>query len=307
MPSVTQVSGGPTLELASLADVAAKVQPSVVSIRAGQGEGSGVILSADGAILTNNHVVADAEGETLEVSFSSGKVAQATVVGTDPAGDLAVIKAKDVSGLTPATFGDSNLLRIGDTVLALGSPLGLEGSVTEGIVSALHRTIAAGGQSNSGRTSIGDVIQTDAAINPGNSGGALVNLNGEVIGINTAIATSGEGSGNIGVGFAIPSSKAKAAADQLLKGDKVSHPYIGVRLADGSGGALISDVVEGGPAEKAGLRKGDLVVQAGSYKVTNSNTFIAAVQTTKPGDQLALRVMRNESEEHLTVTVGESS
>src|SRR5262249_5094525 len=157
--------------------------------------------------------------------------AQATIVGTDPASDLAVIKAQGVSGRTPAKFGDSNNIQQGDTVLALGSPLGLDGSVTAGIVSALDRTISgAGGQSQPrhGRpTSISHAIQTDAAINPGNSGGALVNLAGEVIGINTAIATSGQGEGNIGVGFAIPSNRAKQVADQLLKGQKVSHPFLG--------------------------------------------------------------------------------
>jgi putative serine protease PepD len=308
-------NAAPVLERTSVAGVAAQVQPSVVDITTAVGEGSGVVISADGAILTNNHVLEGARGNTVDVTFSNGKTAKATIVGTDQTGDLAVVKAQGVSGLTPAKFGDSDAVQVGDTVLALGSPLGLQGSVTAGIVSALHRTIEEGGQqqnpfggsSGGPQRSIGDAIQTDAAINPGNSGGALVNLAGEVIGINTAIATSGQGAGNIGVGFAISSKRAKAVADQLLKGGKVSHPYIGVQVGNGDGGALIADVVAGGPADKAGLRKGDLVTKIGSQQIKDMNGLVGAIQSGKPGDQLRVTIVRNGTEQQVTVTLGEPS
>jgi putative serine protease PepD len=307
---VTNVTrnSAPVVDRSSVAGVAAKVQPSVVDITTGAGEGSGVILSADGAILTNNHVLEGARGNTVKVTFSSGKTVDATIVGTDPAGDLAVIKAQGVSDLTAARFGDSDAIQVGDTVLALGSPLGLQGSVTAGIVSALHRTIGEGGGPGGGpQRSIGEAIQTDAAINPGNSGGALVNLAGEVVGINTAIATNGQGAGNIGVGFAIASNKAKSTADQLLKGGKVSHPYLGVNVANGDGGALISEVVAGGPAEKAGLRKGDLVTKIGERTITDSAGLVGAVQAGKAGDQLKITIKRDGNEQQITATLGENS
>jgi putative serine protease PepD len=208
-------SGSTSVETTSLANVAAAVLPSVVSIQTEQAVGSGVVIDADGAILTNNHVVATASGTTVQVTFSSGKTATATIVGTDPTHDLAVIRVSGVSGLRPVTFGDSSALHVGDTVLAIGSPLGLDGSVTSGIVSALNRTIDVGENARSTTTSITGAIQTDAAINPGNSGGALVNSAGQLIGINSAIATS-SGSGHIGVGFAISSNTAKQVAEQLL-------------------------------------------------------------------------------------------
>ncbi|MFA1550796.1 S1C family serine protease [Actinomadura chokoriensis] len=212
------------------AQVAAAVQPSVVSIQAqtssGAATGSGVILRSDGVVLTNAHVVSGAQQVT--VKFSDGKTAAAEVLGAVTGDDIAVIKARGVSGLKPATLGDSGRLAVGDQVLAVGSPLGLDGSVTSGIVSALGRQIQEGGSeqqlppglrgqlSERQQTVIKNAIQTDAAINPGNSGGALVNSAGQVIGINTAIATSGGGDGNIGVGFAIPIDSAKKTADKIV-------------------------------------------------------------------------------------------
>jgi putative serine protease PepD len=218
---------------ATTAQAAAAVQPSVVSVQAqtasGGSSGSGVVMSADGLIMTNAHVV---EGsDKVSVKFSDGKSAQATVLGSDASKDIAVLQASGVSGLKPATLGDSDALAVGDTVLAMGSPLGLDGSVTSGIVSAVGREIQESGQQQpdsqlppslrertaqqEGAT-IKNAIQTDAAINPGNSGGALVNTAGQVIGINTAILTSGSGSGNIGVGFAIPSNDARKAAESIV-------------------------------------------------------------------------------------------
>ncbi|MCW2886886.1 MAG: putative serine protease PepD [Streptosporangiaceae bacterium] len=225
--SVSAVSSGSGQS--STAQVAAAVQPTVVSITAtssyAQSTGSGVILRSDGVIMTNAHVVSGAD--QVRVKFSDGRTAPAKVLGSDSSKDIAVIKASGVSGLKPATLGDSGRLAVGDTVLAVGSPLGLDGSVTSGIVSALGRTIEEGsGDPNadpfSGRsapqrsTSIANAIQTDASINPGNSGGALVNGTGQVIGINTAIATTSGGSGSIGVGFAISINDAKKAADDII-------------------------------------------------------------------------------------------
>ncbi|MER7272908.1 trypsin-like peptidase domain-containing protein [Dactylosporangium sp. NPDC000244] len=299
-PSVVSQNPAPNLDRSSVGGVAETVLPSVVDISTGEAEGSGVIMTADGQVITNNHVVAGAT--KLQVTFSTGKTAAATVVGTDPAGDIAVIKIQGVSGLTPAKFGDSDALRVGDTVLAVGSPLGLQGSVTAGIVSALHRTI----EGEQGGKSIADAIQTDAAINPGNSGGALVNLRGEVVGINTAIATAGENSGNIGVGFAISANRARSSADQLAKGGKVSHPYLGVQLTDGNGGALIGGVVAGGPADKAGLKTGDLVTKFGSATVNDATGLINAVQGAKAGDKVQVTINRNGSEQTVTVTLGEA-
>ena len=303
---------GPVLDRSSLADVAAAIQPTVVVIRTPGSEGSGVIISADGYIVTNNHVVARASGSQVNVIFNSGRTVTATIVGTDPKTDLAVVKA-DASGLTYATWGDSDAVRVGDTVLAIGSPLGLQGSVTAGIVSALHRTISVdnsgdlfGRFSGQGRTTIGDVIQTDAPINPGNSGGALVNLKGEVIGINTAIATSGV-SGNIGVGFAISANRAKQVAEQLIKGEKVSHPYLGISITDAeSGGAVIGRIESGGPADRAGLRVGDVVTKVNDQTITGSEDLVGAIQRSTVGETLTLTVVRDGSEITIRATVGEA-
>ncbi|MFC6880133.1 MULTISPECIES: S1C family serine protease [Actinomadura] len=228
----TAVSGAAS-KGGTAAQVAKAVQPSVVSIQARTGAGgsggSGVVLRSDGVIMTNAHVVAGAE--QVAVKFADGRTAQARVLGADTKSDIALIKAENVSGLKPAALGNSDALAVGDEVLAVGSPLGLDGSVTSGIVSALGREIKEGDSGGGGgqdlppglgqlsrqeSTVIKNAIQTDAAINPGNSGGALVNSAGQVIGINTAIATSGSNSGNIGVGFSIPMNEAKKVATQIL-------------------------------------------------------------------------------------------
>jgi putative serine protease PepD len=220
-PATASTATVATPTASSLAGVAAAVKPSVVTVvvhGAGQeAEGSGIILRADGVILTNNHVVAAVgAGAGITVRFSNGQTAAATVVGTDPATDLALIKAQGVSGLKPATLGSSGSLHVGDTVLAVGSPLGLEETVTQGIVSALHRTITVSGDTHTSET-LDDAIQTDAAINPGNSGGPLINGAGQVVGITTANASvNGQSSGSIGVGFAIPIDHAKQVIDQLM-------------------------------------------------------------------------------------------
>ncbi|GFJ89503.1 peptidase S1 [Phytohabitans rumicis] len=310
-------SAAPVINSADLPKIAAQVENSVVSITTGNAEGSGVILSADGYILTNNHVVEGAQGSTVTVNFADGKTARATIVGTDPRTDLAVVKAEGVSGLTAAKLGDSDAMQVGDTVLAIGSPLGLQGSVTSGIISAKDRTIQTGSeqqqnpfqqQQSTPVTSISGLLQTDAPINPGNSGGALVNTNGEVIGINTAIATSGSSTGNIGVGFAIPSNKAKEVAEALRNGDKVSHPSLGVSVNTGpNGGAVIGSVNPNSPAQKAGLQQGDVITKFGDKAINESDDLIAAVQSGKVGDQVQVTYTRNGQQETATVTLAEAS
>ncbi|WP_327041848.1 trypsin-like peptidase domain-containing protein [Micromonospora ureilytica] len=309
-------SAAPVINGADLPKIAAAVQDSVVSITTDSGEGSGVVLSADGYVLTNNHVVASAAGDAVRVVFADGKTADAKIIGTDPKTDLAVVKANGVSDLKPAKFGDSDAMQVGDQVLALGSPLGLQGSVTSGILSARDRTIRAGEgqpqdptqQQSQAVSSISGLLQTDAPINPGNSGGALVNTRGEVIGVNTAIATSGQSTGNIGVGFAIPSNKAKDVAGKLQRGEKVSHPSLGVGVnqAEG-GGALVASITAGSPAEKAGLQRGDVVTRFGDKPVNDSDDLVGAVQAGKVGDRVEVQFKRNGVEKSATVTLAETS
>jgi putative serine protease PepD len=328
------VTSGNTPPTQPLAKVAAAVQPSVVSIQvtgSGEsGEGSGVILRSDGTILTNNHVAAvAANGGSIKVRFSDGKTTSATILGRDPSTDLAVIHAENVSGLTPATLGSSNDLHVGDTLVALGSPLGLEGSVSSGIVSALHRTVDLSGQDSPGNSPFGnqggssssspsavvtDAIQTDAAINPGNSGGPLVDSSGRVVGINTAIASLGgtssgsSQSGNIGVGFAIPIDQAKTISDQLINGQTPSHAQLGISVSDATaGGAVVGEVSSGGGAAKAGLQTGDVIVQADSTTIADADALIAAVRSHKPGDTITVTYTRNGDRRTARVTLGSSS
>jgi putative serine protease PepD len=321
---VRNFSAAPVISAADLPKIAASVTNSVVSINTGTGEGSGVVLTADGYILTNNHVVASASGNTVKVVFADGKTATATIVGTDPKSDLGVVKVSGVSNLSPAKFGNSDAMQVGDTVLALGSPLGLQGSVTAGIISARDRTIQAGGgqpqqpsnpfapqpqpqQQAAPASSISGLLQTDAPINPGNSGGALINTKGEVIGINTAIATSGQSTGNIGVGFAIPSNKASVVAQALRQGQKVHHPSLGVSVGNGNPtGALVSAVTPGSPAEKAGLQQGDIITQFGGKTINGSNDLVGAVQGSQVGDSVPLTYTRNGVQKTATVTLAEA-
>ncbi|HET8619854.1 MAG TPA: trypsin-like peptidase domain-containing protein, partial [Acidimicrobiales bacterium] len=309
-----------------LSQAAARVLPSVVSITVEAGSamssGSGIVISSDGQILTNNHVVAAAaDGGDLSVTFSDGSRSGAEIVGRDPATDLAVIKAEGVSGLTPATFGDSDALNVGDTVLAIGSPLGLDGSVSAGIVSALGRAITLQGESESpfggqepsgpGQVAVIDAIQTDAAINPGNSGGALIDADGEVVGVNTAIASLAQGTtsqgGNIGVGFAIPIDTARAIAEDLIADGEVTHAYLGVRLteAEDGGGALVAGVEEGQPAAEAGLRAGDLITRVGDEAVSDAADLTAAIRNLRPGDTVQVTFSRDGDEQAVEVVLGE--
>ncbi len=299
----------------SVEQVAAKVVPSVVKLETDLGraseEGSGIILTADGLILTNNHVVQGAKpggpgpapvpggapvpaGAQTKVTFSDGTTKSFTVVGTDPSSDIAVVRAQDVSGLTPITLGSSANLRVGQDVVAVGSPLGLEGTVTTGIVSALNRPVAAGGDARNQNTVL-DAIQTDAAINPGNSGGALVNMNGELVGINSAIATMGGDSpqaqsGSIGLGFAIPVDQAKRIADELIQNGTASHASLGVQVSNDttSDGAKIVEVTNGGAAAAAGLPSGVVVTKVDDRVIGSADALVAAVRSKAPGDKVTL-------------------
>ncbi|MBB2990979.1 putative serine protease PepD [Mycolicibacterium iranicum] len=290
----------------SVEAVAAKVVPSVVKLEVNQGrsseEGSGVILSNDGLILTNNHVVASAAGNPggpggqseTKVTFADGKTTSFTVVGADPSSDIAVVRAANVSGLTPITVGSSGDLRVGQDVVAIGSPLGLEGTVTTGIISALNRPVAAGGDARNQNTVL-DAIQTDAAINPGNSGGALVNMNGELVGINSAIATLGADAGgpqggSIGLGFAIPVDQAKRIADEIIQTGTASRASLGVQVGNDAGvdGAKIVEVTAGGAASAAGLPSGVVVTKLDDRVISSADALVAAVRSKAPGDKVTL-------------------
>ena len=294
--------------------VAQKVLPSTVqlNVRGGDsgGSGTGIIISSDGEILTNNHVVeAAADGGEITVSFSDGSIARAQIVGRDPVTDLAVVKAEGKSGLTPATLGNSADLRVGQDVVAIGSPYGLESTVTSGIVSALNRPVTAGESSES--RNVFPAIQTDAAINPGNSGGPLVDLNGSVIGINTAIRTSGGSeSGSIGLGFAIPVDLAKNVASQLVKGETVAHAKIGVTVADAvesdgmtTIGAEVKSVSDGSAAAKAGLKAGDVIIRVGDQPVASSDALVATIRGYRPGDKVELTYTRGGEQRTADVTL----
>ncbi|UZJ25521.1 trypsin-like peptidase domain-containing protein [Rhodococcus antarcticus] len=288
----------------SVETVAAKVLPSVVQIRVsvgGSGDvGSGVVLSTDGNILTNNHVVAGAAGAptgAITVAFQDGTTATATIVGRDPSADLAVIKV-DKTGLTPIAIGSSSALAVGQDVVAVGSPLGLSGTVTTGIVSALNRPVSASGQSTATtQASVIDAIQTDAAINPGNSGGALVNMNGELIGINSAIASlgqsqSGAQSGSIGLGFAIPVDHAQRIAQELISTGHATQSVLGVSTSTppGTRGAQVANVVAGSPAASAGLTTGDVITKVDTQLIDTSDALAAAVRSHNPGDTITLTI-----------------
>ena len=293
----------------SVASVAAAVSPSVVKIEARNGDtggtGTGFIIKSDGYILTNNHVAAPGAKGTLTVQFQDGSTAKATLIGASSAYDVAVIKV-DKTGLPAVKLGDSNNVQVGDTAIAIGSPLGLEGTVTAGIISALNRPVTAGSEGE--ETSYINAIQTDAPINPGNSGGPLVNAAAEVIGINSAIAampsSSGGQSGSIGLGFAIPIDTASRLANEIISTGKASTTIMGVKLDMNAGSATISEVTSGGPGATAGLQAGDVVVGINGKKVGSSTDLIVAVRSNQPGDQVKLRVERSGSPVEVTLTLG---
>ncbi len=312
---------------------AAAVSPSVVSITAttgqGGGQGSGVIIDAAGNVLTNNHVVSGAD--KLSVTLADGRTYDAEIRGTDPSTDLAVIAISDApKDLRPVAIGDSDALKVGDPVMAVGNPLGLAGTVTTGIVSALNRPVSTEGESNGPSNPFGqgqtqaepvvtNAIQTSAAINPGNSGGALVNAQGQLVGINSSIASlgspSGGQSGNIGIGFAIPVNEATTVATQLIETGKVTHAYLGVTPQDGSAsdgsatraGAEVVSVGDGTPAAKAGLRAGDVVTAVDGERVDSALSLVGQVRERSVGDKVTLKVLRDSGTIEVEVTLAERS
>ncbi|MGH8869265.1 MAG: S1C family serine protease [Actinomycetes bacterium] len=305
----------------SVAGIARNVLPSVVSIKVSDGEadgtGSGFVIRGDGYILTNNHVVESAtDGGEIRVVFNDEESAEAEIVGSDASYDLAVIKVK-ARDLPTARLGNSDDVVVGDPVVAIGSPLGLSGTVTSGIVSALDRPVTAG--ESAGESSFINAIQTDAAVNPGNSGGPLVNRRGEVVGINSAIASLGAGLGNqtgsIGLGFAIPVNQARRVAEELIRTGEATHPIIGATLDlryDGEGARILGDppgespaVLPDGPAAKAGLRGGDIVVALDGDRVTSAEELITAIRSHVPGDKVSLTYRRGGEEHKVSLTLVE--
>ncbi|WP_084613892.1 S1C family serine protease [Nakamurella lactea] len=311
--TLSQVSPAIAREPGSVAAVAGKVVPAVVSLEVRTGDtgdtGSGVVIDPQGHILTNNHVVSLAATDkdaVLSVVFSDGTRVPGTIVGRDPQSDLAVVQVDKTENMTVAQLGNSDTLAVGDTVIAIGSPLGLQGTVTTGIVSAKNRPVRLSGEGTDTNAVI-DALQTDAAVNPGNSGGPLVDAAGAVIGINTAIRTLGDSaaSGSIGLGFAIPINDAKATAEQIIRTGKVVHPTIGVNArsaTDGTtDGAQVQNVQDGSAAAKAGIVEGDVITKVGDRAVGNADELVVAVQEHQVGESVPVVLKRGGK--NLTVTV----
>ncbi len=306
------------------AATASAVSPSVVAITVqtaqGGGQGSGVVYDTKGHILTNNHVVEGGRNGRIQVTLSDGRTYAASVAGTDPSTDLAVITLQNgPNDLKPISLGSSDKLKVGDPVMAVGNPLGLSGTVTTGIVSALNRPVTTGQSSSpfqqqQAEPVVTNAIQTSAAINPGNSGGALVSSDGRLVGINSSIASLGSGggqSGSIGIGFAIPVNEAKSIASQLIQTGSAQHAYLGVAPQDGTAsdgtatraGADIARVLPGTPAADAGLKKGDLVVAVDGEQVDSAISLVAAIRERQVGDEVTLTVLRNGSSQEVAATL----
>jgi putative serine protease PepD len=312
--SLPQLDDVVNVSKTDVAAIAESVLPSVVSIliEAGEesGSGSGFIVQSDGYILTNNHVAAPAaDGGELIVVFENGEKAIAKIVGRNSSYDLAVLKV-DKTGLPAAVLGDSSAVRVGEVAIAIGAPLGLNGTVTSGIISSLDRPVTAGG---SGELAFINAIQTDAAINPGNSGGPLLDGGGRVIGINSAIATLagsiGGETGSIGLGFAIPINTAKRIAEELISTGDSQTPIIGVVLntAFTGEGAEISEITPGGPAEAAGLRVGDVITGLNGRQVADSTELVVAIRSYAPGEQIELKIIRRGQDSTIPLTLGSST
>ncbi|MEV7371070.1 trypsin-like peptidase domain-containing protein [Streptomyces sp. NPDC090301] len=329
-----QADGGDTDRAPdSVAGIAASALPGVVTLHVkgggSSGTGTGFVLDTKGHILTNNHVVDGAQSSRdISVTFSSGETARAKVVGKDTGYDLAVVQVTGVSGLKPLPLGNSDNVRVGDPVVAIGAPFDLSNTVTSGIISAKERPITAGGEKGDGSDiSYVDALQTDAPINPGNSGGPLLDSKGRVIGINSAIRAaggSGEGEGgsasqpgSIGLGFAIPINQGKRVAEELINTGKATHPVIGVSLDmqfNGDGARVgekgkdgSASVTPGGPAATAGLRPGDVITKVDGQRVHNGEELIVKIRAHRPGDRLELTLTRDGKELTKTLTLGSST
>ncbi|MFE5902583.1 trypsin-like peptidase domain-containing protein [Streptomyces sp. NPDC056488] len=317
----------------SVAGIAASALPGVVTLHVkgggSSGTGTGFVLDTRGHILTNNHVVDGARSSAdISVTFSTGETARAKLVGKDTGYDLAVVQVTGVSGLKPLPLGNSDSVRVGDPVVAIGAPFDLSNTVTSGIISAKERPITAGGEKGDGSDiSYVDALQTDAPINPGNSGGPLLDSKARVIGINSAIRAAGgsggdgEGGGtsqpgSIGLGFAIPINQGKRVAEELIKTGKAAHPVIGVSLDmqyDGDGARVgekgkdgTASVTPGGPAAEAGLRPGDVITKVDGQRVHNGEELIVKIRAHRPGDRLELTLSRDGKELTKTLTLGSS-
>ena len=315
-------AGGSSPSLCNVTSIADTELPSVVTIFAAGGVGSGEVIRPDGYILTNNHVISiAANGGSVEVLYSDGTSAPATIVGRDVMTDLAVLKVTPPShGLKVIALGSSSSVEVGQPVVALGAPLGLSGTVTSGIVSALDRTVEVPAEHNKNELLV-SAVQTDAAINPGNSGGALVNCAGQLIGVPSAGATvptegGGSSAGNIGIGFAIPVDIAKAISDEIIATGTVTHAFFGLQTvpipesaaaeAGVSGGLYVAGVVPGGPAASAGLREGDVITEIDGAPATSNVQLQELTLTKKPGEQVTLTYVRDGNTNKATVTLGTS-
>ncbi|MGC0428509.1 S1-C subfamily serine protease [Streptomyces sp. SAI-195] len=314
----------------SVAGIAARALPSVVTLHVSgseaAGTGTGFVLDDRGHILTNNHVVEPAgSGGEITVTFNSGDTAEATVVGRDSGYDLAVVKVKGVTGLTPMPLGNSENVRVGDPVVAIGAPFDLAGTVTSGIISAKQRPITAGGEEGDGSdVSYVDALQTDAPINPGNSGGPLLDARGRAIGINSAIRSADSGSaesdggqsGSIGLGFAIPINQGKRVAEELINTGNATHPVIGITLdmnysgdgarvsaKDSDGGPAVTT---GGPGAKAGIKPGDVITAVDGQRVHSGEELIVKTRAHRPGDRLELTLERDGKETKVSLVLGSS-
>ena len=300
----------------SIAALAARVIPAVVSISVkaptGSDTGSGFFLDSNGLILTNNHVVEPgAVSGTITVELSDGKKYPAKLIGRDNSYDLAVLKI-DVTSAPTLQLGNSDLVQVGDAVIAIGSPLGLSGTVTSGIISSKNRAVTTG--NGSGETSFINAIQTDAAINPGNSGGPLVDATGAVIGVNSAIATLGSGtqSGSIGLGFAIPINQAKKTVEQLIKTGSATYPIMGISVDirfTGTGALISSEgvgITPNGPAARAGLKVGDVIIKFDGVNISNSDELIVAIRSHSVGDKVKVVYTRNNVTNEVVVTLAAS-
>lgn len=295
----------------SIAGVAASVLPSVVSVSVADAGGSGFIISEDGYVITNNHVIASAGDDGIELAFVDGRRLPAELVGSSPSYDIAVLRV-DADDLQPVVFGDSGSVAVGDPVVAIGSPLGLDATVTSGIVSALERPVTAGGEDDQ---SYINALQTDAAINPGNSGGPLVDSAGRVIGVNSAIASLGLGEqvGSIGLGFAIPIEQVQRTAQQLIADGEAVYPVMGVLLDNGfvgTGARVAEDgdngpgVTPGGPADEVGIESGDVVVEVDDQEIRTPAELIVRLRAHEPGDEIEVVVDREGEELTFTLTLG---
>jgi putative serine protease PepD len=307
-------SGSDPAPAGSVEVVAAKVLPSVVAIdvTAGGtgGSGSGVVLTEDGLILTNDHVVtlagaADPDTADVSVSFADGSTAKADVVGTDPLTDTALVQAQGVSGLTPVTIGQSSDLDVGEQVVAIGSPYGLDSTVTSGIVSALDRPVEVARDEN-GNTTAYPAIQTDAAINHGNSGGALVNMDGQLVGINASIQSADNDAtgGSIGLGFAIPIDEVTPIVEQLRNGDTPTHARLGIEIGDGEGGAVVSSIEDGSAAAQAGIEKGDLITRVDDHAIDSAGSLVATIRSYRPDDKVTITYERDGDQQTTQLQLG---